>query len=83
MRDHAGERPAEWLRSRLFILASSYLDAFRLAGLYVTDCREPLFADETVADLPAAAYIAEANRAAFVGTPALIIWDVRKPGEQQ
>lgn len=59
-------------------LASRYLAAFAANGLTVRDCREPLFTEESVAELPAAEYIPEANRAAFLGTPALIVWDVEK-----
>jgi ubiquinone/menaquinone biosynthesis C-methylase UbiE len=65
--------------------ASRYLAAFKAAGLIIESCAEPVFTERSVAILRAAEHIADANRAAFLGTPALFVWDVRKshPGEER
>jgi ubiquinone/menaquinone biosynthesis C-methylase UbiE len=60
---------------------SSYLAAFREAGLAVVDCVEPAIAPE---DLPAlsgglAAFAEEAFRAAWVGVPNAIVWELARP----
>lgn len=58
---------------------ADYLAAFRSAGLGVQDCLEPeLTRDEARAKRRAFRHIPEATLAAYVGLPAVLIWDVQK-----
>jgi ubiquinone/menaquinone biosynthesis C-methylase UbiE len=59
-------------------LHSTYLQAFAQSYLTVHDCVEPVYTPETVALLPAAPFIPDANSAAFNGVPALLIWKLQK-----
>jgi ubiquinone/menaquinone biosynthesis C-methylase UbiE len=62
-------------------LHADYLDAFAAAGLVVSRCREIRFAAEQVAmQQPMASIYPEATEAAFLGFPAVLIWDVAKVG---
>jgi len=57
---------------------SSYLAAFRTAGLIVLDCIEPQ-ADESVVRMqPSFAAIPDATRAAYLGLPFLLIWRLQR-----
>ncbi|HXJ77814.1 MAG TPA: methyltransferase domain-containing protein [Candidatus Methylomirabilis sp.] len=58
-------------------LPSDYCRAFAAAGLRVRSCDEPLLTPES-AVTPAADRLPDANRAAFVGLPGVIVWDVEK-----
>jgi hypothetical protein len=52
-----------------------YLDAFARAGLEARGCREPRFGPaEAEMQGPAAAFVPEATRAAFVGLPGALVW---------
>lgn len=62
-------------------LPSRYLAEFKRVGLRVEQCLEPPFDEKAAAELPAAPHFPEANRAAFVGTPALLAWSLRKDAE--
>jgi len=58
-------------------LASEYLEACASAGLRLRSCHEPrLTADNAVT--VAAGRLPEANRAAFVGLPGVIVWDLER-----
>jgi SAM-dependent methyltransferase len=58
---------------------AEYLTAFAVAGLTVTGCREPaLGADEVAAKRRAFAHIPDAALDAYVGLPAVLVWEVRK-----
>lgn len=59
-------------------LPSEYCDACMAAGLRIRGCYEPPLT-ATSAVTPAADRLPEANRAAFVGLPGVIIWDLEKP----
>jgi hypothetical protein len=59
-------------------LPSDYCEAALAAGLRIRACHEPLLTP-AAAVTPAADRLPEANRAAFVGLPAVIIWDLEKP----
>jgi ubiquinone/menaquinone biosynthesis C-methylase UbiE len=59
-------------------LASAYSRAFAAAGLRIRSCEEPLLTLES-AVTPATGRLPEANRAAFVGLPGVIVWDLEKP----
>lgn len=59
-------------------LPSDYCQAALAAGLRIRACHEPLLTP-SAAVTPAADRLPEANRAAFVGLPAVIIWDLEKP----
>jgi ubiquinone/menaquinone biosynthesis C-methylase UbiE len=58
-------------------LASAYARAFTAAGLSIRSCDEPLLTRES-AVTPAADRLPEANQAAFVGLPGVIVWDLEK-----
>jgi SAM-dependent methyltransferase len=59
-------------------LPSAYCEAFATAGLRVRACHEPRLTPES-AVTAAAERLPEANRAAWVGLPGVIIWDLEKP----
>ena len=58
-------------------LAADYCRAFAASGLRIRSCEEPLLTTDS-AVTPAAAPLPEANRAAFVGLPGVIVWDLDK-----
>ena len=58
-------------------LASDYCQACAAAGLRVRACLEPLLTPESAAT-PAAERLPEANRAAWVGLPGVLIWDLKR-----
>jgi ubiquinone/menaquinone biosynthesis C-methylase UbiE len=57
---------------------AEYLDAFRDAGLSVERCIELPVTEETVAKMPTYRAIPEATRQAFLGTPYLLLWKLRR-----
>jgi hypothetical protein len=59
-------------------LPSAYCQACAAAGLRVRTCHEPLLTPES-AVTAAAERLPEANRAAWVGLPGVVIWDLEKP----
>jgi ubiquinone/menaquinone biosynthesis C-methylase UbiE len=62
-------------------LVSTYLAAFRSAGLLVRDCAEPTVTEETVASFPSFPVHPDATRQAFLGSPYLLIWHLAaEPG---
>ena len=58
-------------------LPSDYCQAYATAGLRVRSCYEPLLTPEAAVTV-AAERLPEANRAAFVGLPGVIVWDLEK-----
>jgi ubiquinone/menaquinone biosynthesis C-methylase UbiE len=67
------------VRSHLH-LHSDYLDAFAAAGLVVRRCRELRFEPDQIPLQPSiAAMFPEAASEAFVGFPAVLIWDLAVP----
>ena len=56
-------------------LPSAYCQAFAAAGLSVRGCHEPLLTPESAVTV-AAQRLPDANRAAFVGLPGVIVWDL-------
>jgi SAM-dependent methyltransferase len=58
-------------------LPSEYCAAFSVAGLHLRGCHEPRLTPEAAATL-AAERLPEANRAAWVGLPGVLIWDLEK-----
>jgi SAM-dependent methyltransferase len=58
-------------------LPSDYCGAFAAAGLRVRACHEPRLTPESAVTV-AAEPLPEANRAAWVGLPGVIIWDLEK-----
>jgi SAM-dependent methyltransferase len=58
-------------------LPSDYCQVFAAAGLRVRACHEPRLTPEA-AVTPAAEPLPEANRAAWVGLPGVLIWDLEK-----
>src|SRR5918996_1249259 len=59
-------------------LPSGYCEAFAAAGLRVRPCHEPRLTPESAVTV-AAERLPEANRAAWVGLPGVVIWDLEKP----
>ena len=58
-------------------LASAYVEAGAANGLTVLSCEEPRLTDQAVAT-PAAELIPDANRAAYVGLPGVIVWEFQR-----
>jgi SAM-dependent methyltransferase len=58
----------------------SYLRAFRAAGLDVLECVEPVLEEEDMAPLSGglSAFADEAFRAAWLGIPNALVWDLRR-----
>ena len=56
-------------------LASDYLSAFRVAGLEVTRCVEPLFGQKEIDMLPSASEEPDLYRLALTGLPIVIVWE--------
>jgi SAM-dependent methyltransferase len=60
---------------------ADYFRAFQSAGLRVRDCAEPaLTADQASAKRRAFRHIPEATAAAYTGLPAVLVWELEKPG---
>jgi ubiquinone/menaquinone biosynthesis C-methylase UbiE len=59
-------------------LPSHYCQAYAAAGLRVRACHEPLLTPESAVTF-AAERLPEANRAAWVGLPGVLIWDLERP----
>ena len=58
---------------------ADYLSAFRAAGLSVHNCVEPLLTnDQVTAKRRAFRHVPDAVTAAYVGLPAVLVWDVVK-----
>jgi hypothetical protein len=74
----ASDRPMTWIRNHHHS-ASTWLAAFRAAGLTVDVCLEPEFTVEQIAASPAYAMFPDALDAAAEGLPSLWVWVVRIP----
>jgi hypothetical protein len=61
-------------------LASDYWQAFSAAGLRVRGCYEPRLTVGAAVTV-AAERFPDANRAAFVGLPGVIVWDLEKASD--
>jgi ubiquinone/menaquinone biosynthesis C-methylase UbiE len=59
-------------------LPSSYAAAARNAGLHIMDLHEPLLGGESAMTI-ARDLLPDANAAAWVGLPGVIVWDLMKP----
>jgi ubiquinone/menaquinone biosynthesis C-methylase UbiE len=58
---------------------ADYLNAFRAAGLNVSGCKEPALTEhELAAKRSAFAHIPQATAEAYLGLPAVLVWDVEK-----
>jgi ubiquinone/menaquinone biosynthesis C-methylase UbiE len=71
-------RPMTWVRNH-YHGASTWLRAFRHAGLTVTECHEVPFTDEQIAASPASLVYPEAAVGAMAGLPSVWVWHVTKP----
>jgi ubiquinone/menaquinone biosynthesis C-methylase UbiE len=58
-------------------LPSDYVEAATAAGMTVLGCEEPRLTEQSVAT-PAAEPIPDANRAAYVGLPGVIVWELER-----
>lgn len=64
-------------------LHDDYLAAFANAGLDVRACREPPLTDRQVtAKRRAYRHLPAATREAYLGLPAVLVWEAEKPGPQ-
>lgn len=70
------DRPMTWVRNNHHA-ASTWLRAFRRAGLAVDDCVEEPFSDEQIASSPADLVFPEAARAAMTGLASVWVWVLR------
>jgi ubiquinone/menaquinone biosynthesis C-methylase UbiE len=70
-------RPMTWVRNNHHS-ASTWLRAFRLAGLSVEQCIEEPFSDEQIASSPADLVFPAAAKAAMTGLASVWVWVVRK-----
>ena len=57
---------------------SSYLSAFADSGLRLRSCQEPVFDQEAVERLVPARLPQEAVTQAFLGLPAVLVWELEK-----
>jgi SAM-dependent methyltransferase len=59
---------------------ADYLAAFRVAGLHLVGCAEPVMGPvEVAAKRRATRHIPEATLAAYLGLPAVLVWHLTKP----
>jgi ubiquinone/menaquinone biosynthesis C-methylase UbiE len=70
-------KPIQWVRNHHH-LTSTWLRAFRAAGLTVVDCQEVLLDEAAVKTNPTALVFPEATTAALLGLPNLFVWELRK-----
>ena len=74
----APDRPMQYVQNN-YHSASTWLRAFRSAGLAVIDCIEVPYGEEQVLGAPVYALIPNAVRAAMDGQPALWLWELHTP----
>lgn len=55
-----------------------YIAAIVGAGLEIVSCHEPLASEAMIASFPSFEAFPDATRAAFLGLPYLLIWDLAK-----
>jgi SAM-dependent methyltransferase len=70
------EHGRAWMRLHTH-MPSDYVRAALASGLVVRDCEEPPLTTESVAT-PTAELIPDANRAAYVGLPGVLVWDLER-----
>ena len=70
-------RPMTWVRNH-YHLASTWLRAFRTAGLLVEDCIEPAMGRAQIESSPASRVFPDATRTAVEGLPGLWVWVLRR-----
>ena len=68
-------RPMTFVRNHRHS-ASTWLRAFRAAGLVVVECIEAPFTDEQIAGDPSAMFHPDAARAALTGLPSVWVWEL-------
>jgi ubiquinone/menaquinone biosynthesis C-methylase UbiE len=70
-------RPMTWVRNH-YHQASTWLRAFRAAGLQVDDCIEPPMGAAQIASSPASRVFPDATRIAVEDLPGLWVWELRR-----
>ena len=70
-------RPMAWVRNH-YHSASTWLRAFRTAGLLVEDCIEPPMGRAQIESSPASLVFPDATRTAVEGLPGLWVWELRR-----
>jgi hypothetical protein len=59
---------------------ADYIAAFRSAGLNVRGCAEPALTEDQVRTKRRAhEHVPEATMAAYLGLPAVLVWDLKRP----
>lgn len=69
--------PVRWVRNH-YHPASTWLRAFRAAGLTVADCQEPTYTESAMASSPSWSTYPDATRAAMAGLSILWVWTIRR-----
>ena len=69
-------QPMHWVRNR-YHSASTWLRAFKIAGLEVEDCLEEPFSADQIASFPISIFYPDASLAALSGLPSLWLWELR------
>jgi ubiquinone/menaquinone biosynthesis C-methylase UbiE len=69
-------RPTRWVRNH-YHSASTWLRAFRTAGLAVENCSEVPFGEEQIDSFPISMFYPDATRAALRGLSSLWLWELR------
>ena len=59
-------------------LVSDYVAAFTAAGLSIVECLEPRIVEDQLGNFPSNAVLPDATRQAFLGTPYLLVWLLRR-----
>lgn len=70
-------RPVSWIRNH-YHSTSTWLRAFRTAGLVVEDCQEPTYTDAQIVSNPAASAYPDALLPAIAGLSSLWVWTLRR-----
>jgi SAM-dependent methyltransferase len=70
-------KPMQWVRNHHH-LTSTWLRSFRKADFTVVDCHEVLIDEAAVKTNPTSLLFPAAASAAFLGTPNLFVWELRK-----
>jgi SAM-dependent methyltransferase len=76
------DRPMRWVRNHTHD-ASTWLRAFRGAGLSVVDCIEEPFGESQIVDNPVSLLYPDATRAALAGMPSLWVWVLQRDGDEK
>jgi SAM-dependent methyltransferase len=71
-------QPLPWVRNHRH-QTSTWIAAFRRAGVVVEECHEPPFDAGSIAAAPTSLFYPEATNLAFAGLPCIFVWVLRRP----